>query len=117
MLLPWPRNRQRLNALRATKNVATVASKAATATVVVTKNANRAKSVLHVKNVLPANLVKSALPAKKPRWLPRHLAKSAHRAHLVKSAHHAHREKIASHVASAKNAYVNCASLWTQHQP
>ena len=80
-----------------------------------TKNANRAKSALHVKNVLPANLVKSVLSAKKPRWLPRHLAKSAHRAHLVKSVHHAHRVKTASLAANAKNAYVNCANLWMQH--
>ena len=118
MLLPWLRSRQRLSALHATKSVATAASKAVTATAVATKSASHAKSVHHVKNVLLANHVKSAHPAKKLRLLLKHLAKSAHRVHLVKNAHHAHHVKTVNLVAKAvKSAYANCASLWTQRLP
>ena len=112
-----PRNRQPLSALRATKSVATAASKAVTATVAVTKSVSRAKSVLHVKNVLLVNHAKSAAHAKKRRLWLKPLAKSAHRVHLVKSEHHAPHVKTASLVANAKNAYVNCASLWMQRLP
>jgi hypothetical protein len=34
----------------------------------------------------------------------------------VKNVLHVHRAKTASHVASVKNVYVNCASLWTPLQ-
>jgi hypothetical protein len=104
----------------ATKSVATVASKAATVMFAAMMSASLAKSVHRVKNAHHARSVSHvkfaslASPVKKHRQSP---AKNAHHALLVKNVRRVLRAKIASLVASAKNAFANCASLWMPLQP